>query len=333
MHILAGYFDKLVKGGMETGVPQKIRELERDVPEIILANFHQLCRRYQNAMTWLFMGLNEENRMTRWEKFRVSIIDTSPVLNTMLEIQSLVKKISGGKKYGFINYNYCEFNQKGDVSRLHVEARGMDNIPCPSIVAAVACMQYALMIKAVELSRYGILNVGDDQWIEETKMIKDCILNNMKDYQEGDRFSDTSRLRKYYDVLTKEAMDMLFQLKHILVKIGPAFEVLEKVAKEPVSFRRIAGKTWEEIEKEVMVNNTKEDILNNVLDEYIDLRYVTACKDLNHWIIAVSELLESDARIKNISGDIRVIVSRYINYLKNCGEIMWCTDIGSAMKV
>ncbi len=333
MHVLAGYFSKLVDGGMETGVPEKIRELEKDVPEIILANFHQLCRRYQNAMTWMFMALNDPSRMTRWEKFRVSILDSSPIINSMSEVKESVKRNSGGNKYGYINYHYCKFNKAGDVSRFHIEARGMDNIPCPSIVAAVACMQFALVIKAVELSRYGILNVGDEKWLEHTKEVKECILNNMKDYQVGDRFGDTSKLSKYYDELRDDSMELLYQLKHILVKIGPAFEILERIAEEPVSFKRIAGKSWEEIEDEVVVKRTEEDELLNIVDEYIDLRYISKCNNFAHWIAEISSLLDKDPRLNNSKDSTRVQVARYVRYLRDSGTILWSTSIGAGIKM
>lgn len=333
MHVLAGYFSKLVPGGEEVGVPSNIRELERDVPEIILANYHQLCRKYQNAMTWMFMGLNEKNRLTRWEKFRVSILDVSPIMNSMIDVKDAVKRQSGGNKYGFINYNYCEFNNAGDVRRFHVEARGMDNIPCPSIVAAIACLQFALVIKSVEISRYGILNVGDDGWLAHAKEIKECILNNMKDYQAGDRFADTSNLERYYNELRDEAMDMLYQMKHILMKVGPSFEVLEQIAIKPAAFRRVEGKSWKDIEEEVVIQQTPDDELNRVLDEYIDLRYISKCNDIKHWVISVSESIERDPNLKHMNSNLRAKIATYINYLRDCGHVLWSNKLGSVVKI
>jgi len=103
MHVLASYYGKLVPGQEKMGVPVKVNEMEKPLPEIVLANLHQLVRRYQNAMTWMMMGLDEPNRMTRWEKFRVSVLGVSAVMNHMRDVQSGVSHHAGGNKYGWIN--------------------------------------------------------------------------------------------------------------------------------------------------------------------------------------------------------------------------------------
>ena len=82
----------------QESIPNRITELERDMPEIILANLHQLTRRYQNAMTWMFMGLNEPERMTRWEKFRVSVLEISALDRPMNEIMENVSHVADGRK-------------------------------------------------------------------------------------------------------------------------------------------------------------------------------------------------------------------------------------------
>ena len=206
MHVLAANYSKLFDQQEKLGIPKKVSELEREMPEIILANFHQLCRRYQNAITWLTMGLDDPERMTRWEKFRVSVLEISPVVASMSEVKEKVRVHAGGNKYGWVNYNFVDFGNSGDVSRLHIELRTMDGILSPSIVASVACLYYALMIKAVEISKYGLLEVGDKAWMDQAKQAKKAILNNMKDYKEGDRWGSTKNIMKYRDVYIRESI-------------------------------------------------------------------------------------------------------------------------------
>ena len=232
MHLLASYYSKLVSASNpeKSGVPSKVSEMEKNMPEVILANFHQLVRRYQNAMTWMMMGLDDPAHMTRWEKFRVSVLPISAILLSMMEVKEEVSSQAGGNKYGWANYNNVEFASDGSITRFHVEMRAADGILCPSAVAALACMYYALMIKAVEISRFGVVEIGDQAWLEQAQKVKATLLNNMKGYQDGDRFGDTSSLYQHHDLLIGESLDLVRQLKSILIKIGPAYEILEKLA-------------------------------------------------------------------------------------------------------
>ena len=62
----------------------------------------------------------------------------------------------------------CNFNpeNKNNINRFHVEFRAADCLLSPSATAAIACMYYALIIKAVEISRYGLTEVGDGEWLD-----------------------------------------------------------------------------------------------------------------------------------------------------------------------
>jgi hypothetical protein len=59
MHFLAAYYRSLNKKSKEGGsAPMNTTELEKPLPEVVLANVHQLFRKYQNALSWMSMGLN-----------------------------------------------------------------------------------------------------------------------------------------------------------------------------------------------------------------------------------------------------------------------------------
>ena len=229
MHGLGSYYNRGDGGN-------QMSELEKSLPEIVLANLHQLFRKYQNAITWMTTGLDDPAHLTRWEKFRVSMLPISAITKPMRKVVQDVQTNSGGNKYGWANYKFCNFDDNGDVSRLHVEIRAMDGLLAPSAVSAMACLYYALFIKAVELSRYGILKIGTKEEYEKILEVKDALLNNCADWQEGNkigRFSDTSKLSKYTDILVSESFELIAQLKHILSSVGPAYDVLEKLAEAP----------------------------------------------------------------------------------------------------
>ncbi len=335
MHALASYYGKVVPNQEKSSIPGRVSEMERDMPEIILANLHQLVRRYQNAMTWMVMGLDDPKQMTRWEKFRVSVLPVSAVMHQMREVQEKVSANSGGNKYGWINYNNIEFAGSGDIRRFHVEFRAADGIMSPSAIAAIACMYYALVIKAVEISRYGVVEIGDQAWLEQTMEVKGALLNNMKGYQDGDRFSDTSSLHKYYDILIGESLDLVRQLKSILINIGPAYEVLEKLAERPCALRRCEGQSWEDIEKSLEVIMNEEGRLDVAISEILTLNQVSECKDLDEWIQVTGQILRKDPNLE-IDVDNAVIedtIRMFVDKNREDGKLVWSNRIGSPIMI
>ena len=334
MHLLGRYYSKVFPNSdSAASIPSQINELEKPLPEIILANFHQLCRRYQNAITWMTTGLDDPRRLTRWEKFRVSSLEISAILNTMSSVKDLVSSNAGGNKYGWVNYNYTSFDRNGDINRLHLEMRVADMLVSPSAVAAIACMFHAMMIKAVEISRYGIVEVGDSAWMEQAKTIKNALMNGTGGY-DGERFSNTKGLSKYYDVLVRESLDLVSQLKHILLKMGPAYDVLEKLAERPCSLRRIEGTSWEDIEKDLNVVINEDDKLHIAVDECIDLRYVSECKDITEWIIQTAAILSEDVELEKVEKANTIErIKEYVNRRRNDGEMIWSESLGSVIKL
>jgi len=330
-HLLASYYGKLPNGGDSgPGIPNQINEMEKDMPEIILANFHQLCRRYQNAMTWMTMGLDEPHRLTRWEKFRVSVLPVSAVTKSMEQVIREVSDHAGGNKYGWVNYNYCRFKDPGLLDRVHVEMRVMDGLLSPSAVAALSCLYYSLMIKAVEISRYGIVEVGDEKWMERAEKIKSAMLNGTGAW-DSSRFGDTTNLHKYFETLITESFDLISQVKHILMRIGPAYEVLEKLAEKPCALRRCDGDDWKKIEEDLAVPSTADNRFTSKLSEIIDLRLVDQCKTESEWVAEAVGLLREDKDLA-IDPDDDTVEDKVIDYIdakKRDGEVIFLDRVGS----
>ena len=345
MHGLASYYGKVTG----TGAPQaaaggsgpsgKVNELERSVPEIVLANLHQLLRRYQNAITWMTSGLDNPKHLTRWEKFRVSILDISAIADNMRAVRDKVSSNAGGNKYSWANYKFCEFDENGDVKRLHVELRVMDGLLSPSAVAAFSCLYYALFIKAVELSRYGVMEVGDDDWNTQAKKVKDALFNNCADWQEGTkngRFSDTSQLSKYTNILVKESFELISQLKHILSHVGPAYDVLEKLADNPCSMRRCAGVDWTAIEQDLAVKLTEEGKLEYEVRKLIDTRAITGLNSREAWLIDVASVLKANKELGLYEDSIEEIADKvaiHIDEKQSNGDMIWAGKIGTMITV
>ena len=337
MHALASYYGKVFDDQEAMGIPMRVSELERDMPEIILANLHQLVRRFQNAMTWMTMGLDEPNRLTRWEKFRVSVIPHSAVMNHMTKVRDDIMRGLTKSKYGWINYNPVGFNPKtNDINRFHVEFRAAECLLCPSAVAAIACMYYALIIKAVDISRYGVLEIGDDKWLEQTEEVKNALMNNVKDWNNEDRFSDTRNLHRYHEILISESMELVHQLKAVLIKVGPAYEVLEKLAERPVALRRVEGQTWEKIEKDLEVILTEEGKFDVALSEIITLNQVSDCDSMVEWVKEVSQVLRADPgldlkAVKN--EELTANVADFVERKQEDGKLVWSSRIKAPIMI
>lgn len=335
MHALASYYGKIVDNQENSSIPARVNEMERDLPEIVLANLHQLIRRYQNAMTWMVMGLNTPERMTRWEKFRVGVLPISAVMSHMRKVVEDVSSHAGGNKYGWINYSHVGFSETNDIRRFHVEFRAADGLNSPSAVAAIACMYYALIIKAVEISRYGIVEIGDKDWMSQAQTVKDALLNNMKSYSDGDRFSDTSSLYRYYEILVNESLDLVHQLKAILIKVGPAYEILEKLAERPCALRLVEGQTWDQIENDLKVITNEEGRFEIALNEVITLNQVAECSNLDEWVQAVNQILikDSELSIDPDNDNVDVIIKNYVEKKREDGELIWSKSIGAPILI
>jgi len=315
MHVLTSYIDR------------EINELERPMPQIIVANFHQLVRRYQNALTWMTIALETPKHMTRWEKFRVSVLNITPVTRDMAKVRDEVHHESGGNKYGFINYDNMVFDNNNDVTCFHVEFREADSTMCPSYYAALACLHYAFVVKAVEISRHGLLKVGDEAWMKKAVAMKNVILNGTGNW-DSNRLSDTSKLLDNKDYFIEEAMDLVRQMKGILIKIGPAYDVLKRLAKRPVALRRIEGDSWEQIESDLAVHMSETDIIHTKISELIDLQIITDCKDIDEWIKEVKNVF-SEERLDFPKEHIHSHVESRIRE----GQIIWSTSLGCPIAI
>ena len=331
MHLLAGYYPS---GGRYVA-----NELERPMPQIILANLHQLIRRYQAALVWMTSCLDSKNSITRWEKFRIGMHDLSPMEMSMGELKlSQHSKCSGfgNGKYGFLSYSgkkkeeRTKFNANGDVEILHIEFRVPDACWNPSAIAAWSYMIYAAMIRAVDLSVYGVMEYAKSP--EEAKSLKeeyDAICNNCPTGWEGDRISDTSRASRYFERYVEDSENLLEILKPVLLREEPVYGILKDLAMKPISLRRIGGETFEAIEAnmEKYIPEYHDDNILAKVDEALDLSLFTDCLSLEEWTNhVIDELIEPNKKDRaNVSKKIH----EYIQEEMDSDEFVWNTEIGT----
>lgn len=299
--------------------PFEINDLETPVPEIVLANFHQLWRRYENAFVWLTSTGNNLATLTRWAKFRRSLIGHSADRHNMYTVVDEIRsRMDNNNRYGMVNYGPVKFCRKtGNIKRLHFEIRASDGCLSAASIAAQACLIQAMLLKAVDISRHGVLKSGSEEYMSLAATIGERLCNNHGDWN-GPRTSDTSRLDPYINDLMSQATELVTLCKSFLVDDHPAYDVLLGLAKRPISLRRCDGSSWENIERELLPKN-REFLYDAKLLEIIDLMVVTECESPRQWLECVSQ--DNGLSLDNVARDIRA--------MEDGGAVFWNNIVGS----
>ena len=322
-HILAGYFKK--------NVSSTISDLEEPLPEIVLANLHQLHRRYELAMFWIMSAGETMESLTRWARFRQSLYRFSALHSRMAKVQEqLAQNIvcMGGTpqngKYASVAYHFCDFNQEGNVDTFHIENRIADGCLAPSVITAWVTLGYGLVLKAVRLSQYGIMEVGSQDFGDMVKQIQPHLIDGERRSWEGHRLANTSGIGPFIPFLRENSKELVQLLKPELNNLGPAFNILMELADRPCSIRRAEGDSWEEIENELYApyaKNSSEDNFANEeeIRELIDLAGIVECDSIESWIEEVSANIGQNPEL----------VSEAVNHLLDSGRYRWSEAIGS----
>lgn len=327
-HVLAGYLDNSRRGG-----PTKaVSELEKPLPECVLANLHQLHRRYELAMFWIMSAGNSMAHLTRWSRFRQSLRRFSALRSRMLKVQAEMAEVVIGMnsasnqkgKYASVAYHFCRFNPDGDVTTLHIENRIADGVLSPAVAAAWAMLCYALVLKAVRLSQYGIMEAGSQEYMDKVKAIQPHLIDGERREWGDYRNADTSKLAAHIPWLRENTTEMVNWLKPELSNLGPSYEILLSLADKPCSLRLAGGQTWENIENSLygphLNTSNPEDLLNEEeLREIIDLASIVDCEHMEMWIEEVAAYLGKDPPV----------VADIAHRMVNSGDFRWSDPIGA----
>lgn len=329
VHLLASY---LTPGFAEDDsgsnyIKSEVTELEKPMPEIIVANFHQLVRRYHCALIWLSAAGNDHTQLTRWEKFRKSILPYSAVRQRMNVLVSGVGSASKSKrKYAMMNYEQMQFDDMGNVSRLHVEGRYMDGNLSPAAVTAHACLLYGLMLKAVEISRYGLLQSGNKGYMDlQNEMYKN--LCNRDGPWDGSRFSDTSNIGPYIADLKRQSKQLIRLVKSTLGEQTPADIILNKLADKPLVYSLMEKKSWEDIEAWLMPESEDLSQAEDSILQFIELGAISDCADADEWLDTATHQLESTFRGQTETPT-KESLQGYVAQLTARRRIHWSKEIG-----
>ncbi len=224
--------------------------LSEPVPEIILANVWNLTRRYAPELRFLTSAGDKMEALCRRRNYtsHLEMVRLTPGIYSMREIQRILKESRRVPEHqNFLNLEHVTFNEDGSVKDFHLEFRFPDADLSPTSIVAKTFLFLAMVLKAVEMSQYGVIHVGYVQeWKRKVELL-DMLSNN-----DGPlATSDTSRITpEIIEELRVGCRELLELLKPIFDRFehNPSFEVLSLLAETPLSLLRVSGRDWKEIE-------------------------------------------------------------------------------------
>jgi hypothetical protein len=186
-------------------------------------------------------------------------------------------------------------------------------------------MCYALVLKAVRLSQYGIMEVGDDVHGNQVRLTSPHLIDGATRSWDGSRHADTSGIGSSIPWLRQSSRELIQLLKPELHGLGPAFDILMELADKPCSIRLTEGDSWEKIESDLYgpynadMNPASTTVGEEEVREIIDLAGIVECAHLDAWIEEVSANLGQDM----------TEIQEAVQHLLDSGQYRWSEAIGS----
>ncbi|EIC22071.1 hypothetical protein [Thiorhodovibrio frisius] len=266
--------------------------LSERIPQIILANLWNLVRKHAPGLKYLFSGGDVSSGMCRRRQHNAhqEFMEHAPVQKDMPEIQALLKQSQKVPEHqNFFNLEHVEFDEDGRIKTFHLEMRFPDGDLVPTSIVAKTFLFLALVLKAVELSKYGLIHTGRKGSWERKKQLLDLLSNNDGELAR----SDTSGIGdEEIRELRQDATDLLLFLKSIFNKFtNPAYSVLKHLAERPISAYRIEGRDWRDIERDLQGHVNYPvfvDDVDKVIIKHIELGLVRGQSSADDWLGCVS---------------------------------------------
>ena len=224
--------------------------LAEPVPEIILANIWNLVRRYAPNLRFLTSAGASREALCRRRNYasHLEMVRHTPGVYSMRDIQRILHDSKQVPEHqNFLNLEHVTFTDAGIVRDFHLEFRFPDADLSPTSIVAKAFLFLAIVLKAVELSQYGVIHVGYIRdWRRKCQLL-DWLSNNDGKLATSDTSHITEEIIEELRVGCRELLELLKPIfdrwEH-----NPSFEVLSLLAETPLSLLRASGRDWSEIE-------------------------------------------------------------------------------------
>jgi len=251
--------------------------LTEPVPEIILANLWNLTRRYAPELRFLTSGGHRREALCRRRNYtsHLEMVMHTPGIMTMAEIQRKLKVSRKVPEHqNFMNLEHVGFTPEGKALPFHIEYRFPDADISPISITAKTFLFLVMLLKAVDLSQYGVIHVGKIQpWRRKVEL-----LNKLSNNDGTLATSDTTAVtHDDIEELRQGAYELLDLLAPTFDRFddNPALDVLLLLAEQPISLRRCAGYDWPQIEQQladqVLLDEVGLDVTDLSLMQHIEL--------------------------------------------------------------
>ena len=239
--------------------------LSEPIPEIILSNIWNFTRRYALALKFIASCGDSYGALCRRRNHNshVELVKYSSGLESMCRIQEMLRKSSRVPEHqNFLNLQHVRFNEDGNVAKFHLEFRFLDADLCAISVVSKIFLVMAIIMKSIDLSKFGVIHVGEYEVWKHRQRLLDMLSNN-----DGMRAtSDTSRLElnnfEEIHTICHEMLDLL-EPSLSMFHDNPSKEILRYLAETPISFMRASGMNWSDIEQTLEAR-----IFQNEIDEF-----------------------------------------------------------------
>lgn len=263
--------------------------LSEPVPEIILTNIWNLTRRYAPELRFLTSGGDRLEALCRRRNYasHTEMVRLTPLSYSMRDIQQILHESKVVPEHqNLLNLEHVRFNDQGMVTVFHLEFRFPDADLSPTSIVSKTFLFLAMVLKAVELSQYGVIHVGKiGAWRRKCQVL-DWLSNNDGPLATSDTRQITPEVM---EELRAGCREMLELLKPVFIRFdhNPSFEVLSLLAETPISLLRTSGRSWADIEallaERAAAEDGEPDDTDRRLLRQIDLLELTGCSSPEAW--------------------------------------------------
>lgn len=214
-------------------------ELERPVPSIIYSNIIAIHRMFAPALVWLFSNANKGQRdiITRYEYYCKAemLLKYTPVK----EPERFMKQIKeSNHKYHFINTLHKFSDNRKEIEKFHYEVRQADGNLHPSVITAMAVMNKNIVLKAIQISEFGILETNSDSFNNVKELY--AAIRNRDDVRYGsDRYSSMPNEEKIGEIQQLCTQFLSFMKDTYSRQDLVGHKILEELNVEPCSIRNL----------------------------------------------------------------------------------------------
>jgi hypothetical protein len=254
--------------------------LGEPIPNLILANFWNLTRRYAPELKFITSGGEKRESLCRRRNHNshLEMVNCSPGAMTMREIKTLLHNSRTVPEHqNFLNLEHIDFTENEEIFPFHIELRFPDADFSPTSITAKTFLFLSMLLKAVDLSQYGIIHVGKVQTWRRKVEILDLLSNNQGNLATSDTSEVTDEIIEELRQGCYELLDLLAPTFNHFID-NPALDILTALAEQPISLMRCAGYNWDEIESILAARADLDEIGFDETD-----RRLMQCIELGEW--------------------------------------------------